>query len=210
MFNSLTGIITGKLPQTLYLETNGIEWELLVPDSSLDRLPPVGNQAKVYTWLLHREDSMKLFGFASLEERSLFLDLLKVDGVGAKGAVKMLSGISAAEFAAVLDEGNLAKLEKLPGVGKKTAQKMMLALKGKLTFSETSGFTARKAEKENPWIDVVTALTDMGYDRRQCEEAVEKLAALIIAEHEKSGKDTSNRAAVEDELFRRAIVELAK
>ncbi len=210
MFNSLTGIITGKLPQTLYIETQGIEWELQMPDSSLGRLPPVGESAKVYTWLLHREDSMKLFGFASLEERSLFLDLLKVDGVGAKGAVKMLSGISAAEFVAVLDEGNLAKLEKLPGVGKKTAQKMMLALKGKLTFSETSGSVSRKNEKESPWADVITALTDMGYDRRQCEETVERLASRIIDEHQKAGKDTADRPAIEDELFRRSIVELAK
>ena len=77
------------------MKNNGIEWELFVPDSALDALPAVGQSAKIYTWLLHREDSMKIFGFSSVSERRLFLDLLKVDGVGAKGAVKILSNISA-------------------------------------------------------------------------------------------------------------------
>ena len=74
MFNSLSGTITGKFPNTVYLENNGIEWELFVPDSALDALPAVGQSAKIYTWLLHREDSMKIFGFSSVSERRLILD----------------------------------------------------------------------------------------------------------------------------------------
>ena len=84
MFNSLTGIITGKFPKQVFIDTNGVEWDLCVPDSNLDMLPPVGNEAKVFTWLQHTDQLLALYGFASAEERSVFLDLLKVDGVGPK------------------------------------------------------------------------------------------------------------------------------
>ena len=90
MFNSLSGIITGKLPNTVYIDTHGIEWAVTVPGSTLDSLPPVGQNGKIYTYLVHTEDLMSLYGFASAEERQLFLDLLKVDGIGPKGAVKIL------------------------------------------------------------------------------------------------------------------------
>ena len=119
MFNSLFGTITAKFPQTVYLETNGIEWELSVPDTSVDTLPHVGEQARVYTWLLHREDSMKLFGFASAEDRALFLDLLKVDGVGPKGALKILSSVSSNELVNVLDGGDVGGLRKFPASAKR-------------------------------------------------------------------------------------------
>ena len=81
MFNSLYGKITAKLPQTIYLENNGIEWGLLVPESSVNALPHVGEEARIFTHLIHKEDSMTLLGFASLEDRAIFLDLLKVEGV---------------------------------------------------------------------------------------------------------------------------------
>ena len=207
MFNSLTGIITAKLPQTVYLENAGIEWDISVPDSSIDSLPHVGEKARLFTWLLHREDSMKLFGFASAEDRALFLDLLKVEGVGPKAALKILSSVSTAEMVKVLDAGDVAVLEKLPGVGKKTAQKMMLALKGKLTLLEENQQFAGKREKSSPWNDVIVALTDMGYDRKRVEETVERLAA---ENKEKLSDMNENKALIEEQLFRQAIVELAK
>ena len=74
----------------MYLETSGIEWDIAVPDSALDVFPPVGSEARVYTWLLHREDTMKIFGFPTPQDRALFLDLLKVDGVGSRGALKIM------------------------------------------------------------------------------------------------------------------------
>ena len=90
MINSISGIITGKFPKQLFLENNGIEWDICVPDSNLDLFGVVGSQAKVYTWLQHTDVSMALYGFATVEERSLFFDLLKVDGIGAKGALKII------------------------------------------------------------------------------------------------------------------------
>ena len=135
MINSIFGTITAKLPQVLYLETSsGIEWALSVSESTLNSLSTVGSQARVYTWMYHKEDAMKLFGFASVEERSVFIDLLKVDGVGPKGALKILSSMPYTVLADALEEEDLTKLEKIPGIGKKTAQKMLLTLKGKLTL----------------------------------------------------------------------------
>lgn len=202
MFNSLRGTITAKLPQSLHLENSGIEWSISVPDSSLDSLPPVGSEARIFTWLLHREDAMKLFGFASAEERSLFLDLLRVDGVGAKGALKIMSGISPQQLSRALDSEDLAQLERLPGVGKKTAQKMMLALKGKLSFGETA--PSRQAPTTSRWQDVLQALTDMGYDRRDCDAVLSRLEQDLATELK--DKTPSQQ---EEFLFRRAIVELA-
>ena len=204
MFNSLFGTITAKFPQTVYLETNGIEWDISVPDSSVDALPHVGEQGRVYTWLLHREDSMKLFGFASAEDRALFLDLLKVDGVGPKGALKILSSVSAAELAGVLDGGDVGRLEKVPGVGKKTAQKMMLALKGKLTLSENTGST--RGKQKTPYSDLVLSLANMGYDKSLAEQKVAAIAEQLAKDSSFAGKTDKEK---EEIIFRRAIVEMA-
>lgn len=203
MFNSLCGTVTSKQPQSMYLETSGIEWDIAVPDSALDVFPPVGSEARVYTWLLHREDTMKLFGFPTPQDRALFLDLLKVDGVGSRGALKIMSHISPQQLSEALDSEDLSKLEKLPGVGKKTAQKMMLTLKGKLAFSSGTA-PAVPVRDASPWQDVITALVDMGYEKRSCEEVVHRLEQTLSQELQ--GK---SRAKQEELMFSRAIVELA-
>ena len=123
MFNSISGIITGKFPKQLFIENNGIEWDICVPDSNLDMFGTVGSEAKVFTWLQHTDVSMALYGFASAEERTLFFDLLKVDGIGAKGAVKIMSSVSSGRLTEVSANGHWEMLEKIPGVGKKTAGK---------------------------------------------------------------------------------------
>lgn len=187
----------------MYLETSGIEWDIAVPDSALDVFPPVGSEARVYTWLLHREDTMKIFGFPTPQDRALFLDLLKVDGVGSRGALKIMSHISPQQLSEALDSEDLSKLEKLPGVGKKTAQKMMLTLKGKLAFSSGTA-PAVPVRDASPWQDVITALVDMGYEKRSCEEVVHRLEQTLSQELQ--GK---SRAKQEELMFSRAIVELA-
>ena len=93
MFNSISGRITAKLPNTLYIENNGIEWDLMVSSLALDSFGLVGDTARVYVWLYHREDQMRLYGFPSPEERDIFLELTKVDGIGPKQAVRILSSI---------------------------------------------------------------------------------------------------------------------
>ena len=209
MFNSLTGTITQKLPQSVYIETQGLEWDITVPLTSIDALPSVGETAKIYTWLYHREDAMKLFGFASEAERSVFIDLMKVEGVGAKAAVRILSSVSARELAEALDSENIGRLEKIPGVGKKTAQKMMLTLKGKLNLDDTGDFLNVSGSHSGiyvQWADLISALMNMGYEKHACEQTVEKLLQTLEADTEFKSK---NKAAREELLFRRAIVELA-
>lgn len=205
MFNSLTGIITGKFPKQLFLDTNGVEWDLCMPDSNLDMIGLVGSEARVYTWLQHTDQLMTLYGFASTDERTVFLDLLKVDGVGPKGALKIMSSVSSARLMDVLEKGDLEMLEKIPGVGKKTAGKMMLTLKGKLSLRE-SGSQIISVAAASPYADVISSLASMGYDKKLVEQKVAQLVELLSQDQAFSAKNQKER---EDILFRRAIVELA-
>lgn len=205
MFNSLTGIITGKFPKQLFLDTNGVEWDLCMPDSNLDMIGLVGSEARVYTWLQHTDQLMTLYGFASADERTVFLDLLKVDGVGPKGALKIMSSVSSARLMDVLEKGDLEMLEKIPGVGKKTAGKMMLTLKGKLSLRE-SGSQVISVAAASPYADVISSLASMGYDKKLVEQKVAQLVELLSQDQAFSAKNQKER---EDILFRRAIVELA-
>jgi len=204
MFNSITGTITGKFPKQIFIENNGIEWDICMPDSNLDKLGPLGTEAKVYTWLQHTDMLMALYGFSSAEERSVFLDLLKVDGIGAKGALKIMSSVSSSRLLEVLENGDLEMLEKIPGVGKKTAGKMMLALKGKLSISENTKVV--RLAVNSPYSDVIASLVSMGYDKKLVEQKIGDLAASLSSDSSFEGKSQKEK---EDAIFRRAIVELA-
>lgn len=200
MFNSISGALTGKTAESVYIENNGIEWEILVSALTVDRLGAIGNIVKVYTWLYHREDQMRLFGFLNPAERSLFLDLTKVDGIGPKQALKILSGLDGAALETALEEGDIARLQSIPGIGKKTAQKMILTLKGQLTTVQESG--RQTVQKKSEFEDIIIALADMGYERKRAAEAVENAAQSM----RNSGINPSEK---EDELFRSAIVHLS-
>lgn len=203
MFNSLSGTITQKLPKQLLLETNGIEWDITVPDTCLNNFPPVGNQGKVYTYLNHYENGMDLYGFSSQEERSLFFDLLKVDGVGPKAAVKIMSSVSLKDLVSILDREDLSGLEKIPGIGKKTAAKMLLSLKGKLTIPDSEAPVVRKKEYE-----VVTAsLIEMGYERQQIEKAISDVLPTLQQE---SSFASASQSEKENTVFRKVLMEIAR
>ena len=194
MFNSIRGIITGKSAEALHLETGGVEWEIAVPSTDLSALPPSGETARVFTWLYHKEDQMRLFGFADKRRRTTFLELLKVEGIGPKGALKIMGGIGQAELETALENEDLSRLEAVPGLGKKTAQKMLLALKGKLIFS-------KEAAAAGPYGELAEALAEMGYDKRQAMEALKQAEEALP-------KNTSSTER-EQELFKRAIVLLS-
>jgi holliday junction DNA helicase RuvA len=191
MFNSLTGEITEKSDERLCIQTGGVEWELTVSKQALERLPRVGEVARVYTHMVHREDAMRLYGFLDAAERALFLDLLKVEGVGPRAALKMLSGMDRESFAQALDGDDVDALSRVPGVGKKTAQKIILTLKGKLT--QTGDSSGRSAED-----DITTALVGMGFDRRTAKTAVASALKAV------AGRDLKGEA-LERELFTRAV-----
>jgi len=165
MFNSLTGEITFKGDERLCVSTGGVEWDLTASRKALEKLPPVGQVARIYTHLVHRDDAMRLYGFCDQAERALFLDLQKVEGVGPRGALKMLSGVDREQFSQALDRDDLEALSAVPGVGKKTAQKIILTLKGKLTPIGDS--PSRSAED-----DISNALVGMGFDRKIAKSAV--------------------------------------
>lgn len=204
MFNSISGIITGKFPKQIFIENNGIEWDICIPDSNLDMLGTVGSEVRVYTWLNHTDKTMDLYGFASAEERSLFFDLLKVDGVGPKGAIKIMSAASSSRLTDVLDRGDLEMLEKIPGVGKKTAGKMMLALKGKLTMSASE--TVVRVASPAPYSDLIVSLSSMGYDKKQVESVVARIVDELKTDEGFNSKSQKDR---EDFLFRKVLIELA-
>jgi Holliday junction DNA helicase RuvA len=166
MFNSLRGIISEKLPDSVRIFTGGVEWDVSVPATDAGRLPKAGEEGRIFTWLYHREDQMKLFGFESEGRRATFLELLKVEGIGPKGALKIMGGIGQEELEKALETEDLPRLEAVPGLGKKTAQKMILALKGKLA--------SRREVSETPYGDLAEALAGMGYDRRSAAEALAK------------------------------------
>jgi holliday junction DNA helicase RuvA len=191
MFNSISGELTYKGDERLCVQTGGVEWELVVSRKALERLPPVGAAARVYTFLVHREDSMRLYGFSDPAERSLFLDLQKVEGMGPKGAMKILSGVDREQFAKALDNDDVDGLSMIPGVGKKTAQKIILTLKGKLTSSSEQ---PEKSVEE----DITSALVGMGFDRKIAR------AAVVTAVKSIGGRDLKGEE-LERELFRRAV-----
>ncbi|WP_010261350.1 Holliday junction branch migration protein RuvA [Treponema primitia] len=195
MFNSIRGTVTGKIDDTLRILTGGLEWEIIVPLTDMGRFPLPGEEGQVYTWLYHREDQMRLFGFADEIRRATFLELLKVEGIGPKAAVKIMGGISQTELQRALDTEDVGRLEAVPGLGKKTAQKMILALKGKLTSGSD------KPRAASPHGDLVTALAEMGYDQRSAADALAKAEASL--------PPGLSGAELEKALFRQAILYLS-
>ncbi len=195
MINSLRGTLTYKGLTEIYLENSDIEWQITVSERTARELPTVGNKVRLYTFLYHREDQMMLFGFASVEERYLFHDLLRVSGIGPRQAVRILSGMSVDELVKCLDGDDVDSLSRIPGLGRKTAQKIILTLRGRLT--------AQKGEEEaaGAYGEIITALVDMGFDRQSAVKTVSSLALELSGE-----QDTGER---EKEIFRRAIVALS-
>jgi Holliday junction DNA helicase RuvA len=196
MFNSLRGRISGRAGEAFYLLTGGVEWEIIAPLTDIEALAGSGGEARVFTWLHHTDKDMRLFGFADAARRTTFLELQKVEGIGPRAALKIMGGISQAELERALEEGDLARLERVPGLGKKTAQKMVLALKGKLVH----GVGAKAAA--SPYGELVNALADMGYDRKAAAAALEQAAASLAGRLEGE--------IAESELFRLAILNLSK
>jgi len=194
MFNSIRGIVSAKNSEAVFILSGDIEWEIAMPVNDIQEMT-LNDERRVFTWLYHREDQMKLFGFSDERRRNTFLELLKVEGIGPKGAAKIMGGISQDDLEKALENGDLARLEAVPGLGKKTAQKMLLSLKGKLVHSQNVSFVS------SPYNDLVEALTAMGYDRRAAAEALAKADAGI----------DSNLAqdAREKLLFKEAIVYLS-
>ncbi|MDH5446620.1 MAG: Holliday junction branch migration protein RuvA [Gammaproteobacteria bacterium] len=181
MIGRLTGILLEKQPPHLMLDVNGVGYELDAPMSTFYQLPATGEKLSLYTHLVVREDAWLLCGFASLAERRMFRDLIKVNGVGAKLALAILSGISADEFAHCIQEGDSSSLVRLPGVGKKTAERLIIEMRDRLKDWETDGFTvptsiqADDKAVNDPGRDAVSALVALGYKPQQASRMVSQV-----------------------------------
>ncbi len=167
MINSVCGTITGKTSEQVYVDTGGIEWAIQATRSALDRLPPPGEQGKVHVYLHHRENLMQLYGFCDTTERDIFMELLKVSGLGPRLAIRVLSGMSVTEFCRAVNAQDIASLSRVPGLGRKTAERIILALRGKLPEPEGD-----QPEDSGVAADLVSALGGMGFDRGAAARAV--------------------------------------
>ncbi len=167
MIGFLRGLIIKKQPPLLLLDVQGVGYEVEAPMTTFYALPEKDAEVEIYTHLVVRDDAHLLFGFATENERHLFRTLIKVNGVGAKMALTILSGIEADEFALCVQNNDAARLTKLPGVGKKTAERLIVEMRDKLDdlpASTTTAKTAVSTQIENdPVNEAVSALIGLGY-----------------------------------------------
>jgi Holliday junction DNA helicase RuvA len=194
MINRISGFLRGKTPSSCFIETNGVEWNIGISAMTFGVLPENDEPCSLLITLIHRDDQMKLFGFATDTEREIFRSLLKVPGIGPKQAIKILSRIRPEELVGILAEGNAEALSGIPGVGPKTCPKIVLTLKGKVELPSVRG-----GERGS---EIVEALCDMGFDRKQAVKAVQTLLS-------ERRPDESGGELTEGEVLRRAIVLLS-
>ena len=169
MIGRLQGKLAGKHPPQVLVDVGGVAYELDVPMSSFYALPASGESVTLFTHLVVREDAHTLYGFVTVEERSAFRQLIRISGVGARTALAVLSGLSVGELAQAVALQDAARLTKIPGIGKKTAERLLLELKGKLaTLAAAPG-----AEKAS---DVLNALLALGYSEKEALAATQGLA----------------------------------
>jgi Holliday junction DNA helicase RuvA len=175
MIAYISGKLTRKTPTWIVVETGGVGFQVFIPVSSYDALGETGRDVRVLTHLHVREDVLQLYGFATEAEKRLFLMLISVSGVGPKLAQGILSGISVAEFESAVRSQDLAALTRVPGIGKKTAERLVLELKEKIGEARTADGSAPPAERLPFEEEAVLALVSLGYKRAQAQETIRKV-----------------------------------
>jgi Holliday junction DNA helicase RuvA len=173
MIGRLTGILVEKNPPQLLLDVQGVGYEVDVPMSTFYNLPGTGERVVLFTHLVVREDAHLLFGFGSEPERRAFRQLVKISGIGARTALSVLSGLSVAELAQAVTMQDTGRLTKIPGIGKKTAERLLLELKDKLGVDLTTTVGVHRAAPVMS--DVLHALLSLGYSDKEAVAAVKKL-----------------------------------
>jgi len=172
----LIGRISGKLaakhPPQILVDVGGVGYEIHVPMSTLYQLPATGGEVVLLTHLIVREDAHQLYGFATEPERHVFRQLLKISGVGARTALAVLSGMSVADLHRAVSGQDSGRLTKIPGIGKKTAERLLLELRDKLDISDLMTPAAQGAHEAN---DIANALLALGYNDREIAWAVKQL-----------------------------------
>ncbi len=182
MIGFLRGKLVAKKAPTLLLDVQGVGYEIDAPMSTFFKLPAVGEEVLLHTHLSIREDAHTLYGFLTESERGLFRNLIKVTGVGAKLALAILSGISAEEFQRCIQMNDAAMLVRLPGIGKKTAERLIIEMRDRLPGLEGISVTSVSSAgattaAENPVADAVSALIALGFKQQDANSMVRAIPA---------------------------------
>ena len=180
MIGRIHGKLLEKHPPQIVVDVNGVGYEVDVPMSTFYQLPASGADVSLYTHMVVREDAHQLYGFATEAERHAFRQLLKISGVGARTALSVLSGLSVSDLRAAVSTQDAGRLTKIPGIGKKTAERLLLELRDKLDAVLVAA-SAAKGDGESG--DVTNALLALGYNEREALWAIKQLpAGLNVAE----------------------------
>jgi len=182
MIGRLSGTLLEKSPPTVLIDVGGVGYEVNVPMSTYYELPETGARATLLTTFIVREDAQSLYGFLTAAERDTFGQLIRISGVGARTALSVLSGMSVAELASAIASQEAARLVRVPGIGRKTAERLLLELKGKLGPAvEASAESPTPVDSKSE--DVLRALVSLGYSDREAAAAIKKLPAdLSVAD----------------------------
>jgi holliday junction DNA helicase RuvA len=174
MIGRLSGILVEKNPPQLLVDCHGVGYEIDVPMSTFYNLPALGEKLVLLTHLAVREDAHLLYGFGTAEERNVFKQLIKISGIGARTALSILSGMSVADLAQAITLQEAGRLTKVPGIGKKTAERLLLELKGKLGADLGGGSAAPHGDASN---DILNALLALGYSDKEAMLALKQVPA---------------------------------
>jgi Holliday junction DNA helicase RuvA len=181
MIGRLHGKIIYKQPPQLLIDVQGVGYEIDAPMSTFYQLPDIGCEVILHTHLVVREDAQLLYGFASAAERALFRQLIRINGVGPKLGLTILSGMCADEFITCIQDGDAAALVRMPGIGKKTAERLIIELRDKLAGVQVadgvSPALAVNVGRSSPISDAVSALTALGYKPQEASRMVRRVSA---------------------------------
>ena len=173
MISRLTGVLADKAPPSVLVDVNGVGYEVQVPMSTFYNLPDTGAKVTLLTQFIVREDAQLLYGFLTSTERESFRELVKISGVGPRIALGVLSGLSANDLAQAVAAQDTARLTKVPGIGKKTAERLLLELKGKL--APALNLPAHEASGGESHADILQALIALGYSDKEARAALKAL-----------------------------------
>jgi Holliday junction DNA helicase RuvA len=179
MIGRLRGILISKQPPWLLVEVGGVGYELEAPMSTIYDLPQTGKEVTLLTHYAVKEDSVALYGFLHESERTLFRNLQKVSGIGAKISLAVLSGVSTQDFARLVQAGDVVALTKIPGIGKKTAERIIVELRDRVDGLGThvSGLASASSAPLDPAAEATVALQQLGYKPAEVTRLVQKVAA---------------------------------
>jgi Holliday junction DNA helicase RuvA len=171
----LSGTLREKLVQRLIIDVGGVGYDVQVPLSTFYVVGEPGSPVALRVHTHVREDAIQLFGFATTLEQALFERLIGISGIGPKVALAVLSGIESADLVRAIRQGDLARLTSIPGVGKKTAERIVIELRDRLPVSEPSGSGAAPSAQDDVRSDVLSALANLGYQRNAAEKAIDRV-----------------------------------